>query len=232
MPSYNSGFKVSLEYHDGRHLKSDGSYKTGVYHSMTAESLGIASNFALSNTLARFLQLNRHIIDQNITKIEERLAMHRDYFKEEIEEKQRILSYAFLTDVYGNEHLDRYSLENALAKEQDDKTRLMLDDHTGTVTFLEERMQAANRDVVSQWWYLLWDDIYRRNCNSITQLAKYEIDFSPKYRSSICYKPIPRQELEGFLKARELWINDGTKGFFTHGILKYVCILILNRSSY
>lgn len=187
---------------------------------MDAEELGIANNFALSNTLARFLQLNRHIIEQRMPKIEERLASHRDYFREEFEDKQRTLSYAFLIDVYGNEHFDRHSLRNALAQEEDQQTRALLDEHTGAITFLEERMQAANRDVISQWWYLLWDDIYRRNCNSIPQLVQYETDFSPKFRSSICYRPVARRSLESFLSARGLWLNEGRKGFFTHGILK------------
>lgn len=218
--SYNSGFKVYLEYHDGRCLKADGTYKNGIYLCLDGEALGIASNFALSNTLARFLQLNRHIIEQNMRKIEAKLAAHRDFFREEIEEKRRTLSYAFLIDVYGNEHFDKASLAAALEKEQHARTRAILDDHSAAICFLEERMQAANRDVVCQWWYLLWDDIYRRNCNSIPQLQKYGQDFSPKYRSSICYRPVTRHKLESFLNERGLWIKEGTKGFFTHGILK------------
>lgn len=153
-------------------------------------------------------------------KVGEKLAAHRDFFREEMQEKRQTLSYAFLIDVYGNEHFDRASLQAALDKEQDEKTRAILDDHTGAVRFLEERMQAANRDIICQWWYLLWDDIYRRNCNSISQLQKFESDFSPKFRSSICYRPMTRQVLESFLNVRGLWIKDGKKGFFTHGILK------------
>ena len=187
---------------------------------MDGDTLGIASNFALSNTLARFLQLNRHIIEQNLPKIEAKLAAHRDFFREEMEEKGQKLSYAFLVDVYGNEHFDKTSLEAALAMEQDLKTRAILDDHAAAICFLEERMQAANRDTLCQWWYLLWDDIYRKNCSTIQQLQKYEVDFSPKYRSSICYKPLSRRKLESFLNVRGLWIKEGKQGFFTHGILK------------
>lgn len=193
-----------------------------MFLSLDGEALGIASNFALSNTLARFLQLNRDIIEQNMPKIEARLAAHRDFFREEIENKRKTLSYSFLIDVYGNEHFDRSSLATALEKEQNERTRSILDNHAAAICFLEERMQAANRDILCQWWYLLWDDIYRRNCNSIPQLQKYEMDFSPKYRSSICYKPITRSKLEMFLRKCELWIKEGTKGFFTHGILKWV----------
>jgi hypothetical protein len=209
-----------LEYHDGRYLKSDGKYKNGVFLAMDGEDLGIAGNFALTNTLARFLQLNRHVIEQNMPRIEDKLAEHRAYFRDEMEEKRRTLSYGFLTDVYGDEHFDRHSLERALTHEEDPQTRALSEVHTGAITFLEERMQAANRDILSQWWYLLWDDIYRRNCNSISQLQKYEPDFSPKYRSSICYKPMPRQQLESFLNMRGLWLKGGMKGFFTQGIWK------------
>lgn len=218
--SYSSGFKVTLEYHDGRYLQADGRYRGGIDMVLDGEELGISSNFAMTNTLARFMQLNRRIIEQNMPLLEDKIDIHRNFFAEEVRAKRRALSYSFLLDVYGNEHLDRSVLADALYGEEDANTRDMLIRHEGSMTLMAERMQAANSSILCQWWYLFWDDLYRRNCSSVAQLPQFELDFSPKYRSSICFKPMSRKSLETFLSKRQLWESEGTKGFFTRGFLK------------
>lgn len=174
----------------------------------------------MSPALATFFRNNRDLLDVGIPEVEKRLSQHRHFFAEEAAWKRHVLSYSFLVDVYGNDRLDSKSLEEALDREADERTRMMVVNHRGAITFLRERMDGVNRDVVTQWWYCAWDDIWRRNHRTISQLEQHEEDFSPAYRTSICYTPMTRAKLREFLDQRGLWPKARKKGFFNDGVLK------------
>jgi hypothetical protein len=218
--SYNSGFRVSLEYADGRVQRPDGSIQDGISLVLDAEAIGITPDFALTPQLAGLFRSNKSLLDEALPATEAKLAAHRQFFAKEAAWKLDALSYSFLIDVYGNDTLDTKALEEALARERDVHVRKMAEHHPGAFQSLRERMEAVNRETLCQWWYCAWDDIWRRNHNTITQLEACAVDFSPVYRTSICYRPMQRTQLEAFLKERGLWPAPGQKGFFNPGTLK------------
>ena len=218
--SYNSGFRVSLAYADGRVQRPDGSIKDGISLVLDAEALGVTPDFALTPLLANLFRSNKSLLDEAVPAIEAKLLAHRTFFAKEAAWKLHALSYSFLIDVYGNDSLDPKAVKEALARERDVHVRKMAEHHPGAFRSLRERMEAVNRETLCQWWYCAWDDIWRRNHNTITQLEACAVDFSPVYRTSICYRPMQRRQLEDFLKERGLWPAPGKKGFFNSGTLK------------
>ncbi|KAH8913748.1 hypothetical protein BT69DRAFT_1358873, partial [Atractiella rhizophila] len=50
--------------------------------------------------------------------------------------------------------------------------------------------------------------------------------FSPYYRSSICYHPLSRPDLETFLRNLGLWVNEGRSGYFTTGFLNRIYLFL------
>ena len=87
-------------------------------------------------------------------------------------------------------------------------------------------MRCINRSVVTQRWYLIWDDLWRRNKLTVAGLANAPAAFSPFYRSSLCYRPMPRQDLENYLQRYGLWSTSGHQGVFHHGFLNRIYFLL------
>ena len=202
--------------------RADGSIQDNIPRACSALQIGLTSDYVLSPGLATLFKNNKDLLDEKIPRMEAKLAAHRHFFAREAAWKRHVLTYRFLIDIYGNDQLDNKILEEALQNEQDEHVRMMVQNHRGAITFLRERMNGTSRDVVTQWWYVLWDDIWRRNHNSVGQLAKHEEDFSPAYRTSICYTPMSRAKLREFLDQRGLWPKPRKKGFFNNGVLKSV----------
>lgn len=200
--------------------RADGSLEVNIARICDGTHIGLGADFALSPILATFFRYNKDLLDQNMPVVDAKLQAHREFFAHEAAWKRYVLSYRSLIDVYGNDQLDSKKLEESLEQEEDERTRLLVNNHRGAIAFLRERMEASNRDVVTQHWYILWDDIWRRNHNSIAQMAKHEEDFSPAYRTSICYGPMKRADLQKFLDQRGLWPKSRKKGFFNNGVLK------------
>jgi hypothetical protein len=201
-------------------MRPDGTRKQGIRLRLPGHEFGIAPDFQLTNTLAKFFQLNRSALEIAQEQIKDTLEAHRAHFANEAALKVDTLSYNFLVDVYGNDMLDDNALSIALADESALSVRGMLANHPAGLHYMQERMRAVNRERLCQWWYVLMDDIWRRNHETIAELDQHPSDFSPAYRSSICYRPMPRLGFQDFLNERGLWKDNGRKGFFTHGVLK------------
>lgn len=208
-----------MEYRDGRQLTREGKERNGISFTANARTLGITPSYQLTPELARLFQLNRVLLHDELTDIKSRLDAHQAYFAEEAWHKQSVLSYNFLVSVYGNDALDKETLDNALQSEYETSVRQLADRNSGAIDYTLLRMQAVQRDFLCQWWYLAWDDLWRRNYQAISAMVKHEADFSPHYRTSICYRPMTRASLEDFLAQRGLW-GRSQRRFFNNGVLK------------
>ncbi|CAG8463870.1 23822_t:CDS:2 [Gigaspora rosea] len=139
------------------------------------------------------------------------------------------LSYGFYINVYDNPSIPLESLPALLmATETNEKVRSIPETEYPTLIYLYERMRIINLSRVHQWWYLFWEDLWRKNHKEIEDLRKYPQDFSPAYRSSLCYRPMIRLELEEFLQKRGLWKNEGRDGFLHSGILNRIYLYLNN----
>ena len=125
---------------------------------LRAGQLGVTPDFELTHQLARLFRDNRTTVDQSLPLIEDRVQEHRRFFKEEARWKEDTLSYRFLTDVYGNEGISHKELEDVLIQEADPVMQSLPATHAGALAYMRERLSAVNRDIASQWWYIVWDE--------------------------------------------------------------------------
>ncbi|KAH8913761.1 hypothetical protein BT69DRAFT_1306207 [Atractiella rhizophila] len=225
--NFCSGFSVTIDYRDGQGRSPDGGLQQGKELKLDAPGLGISDDFSVSPTLAKLLQENKEAIDQGLGALQNILFEHRKYFHDLATWKRRVLSYYFLMDISANAGLSPAQIRQVVERnEQATKTRNLPSWYYGSMAVLQERLSAVNRLTISQFWYILWDDLWRRNGNDVPSIGKHPSQFSPYYRSSICYHPLSRPDLEAFLRNLGLWINDGRCGYFTTGFLNRIYLFL------
>lgn len=215
--NFSSGFEVKITYNDGEGQESDGQVRYGQHLVLTAEDLGITSDFRLTSTLAKLLRRNRDIIETRLPIIDDSLTHHREYFFNQAQWKNFTLSHSFLFDIVANDTLSSEELDDILhSTEKDSKVKNITRNYSGAILYLHERRATVMRSRITQWWFMFWDDLWRSNRADIPLLQNQTAAFSPHYRSSICYQPMSRHRLEEFLKDHSLWC-DVKKGFFNSG---------------
>ncbi|GAA5904568.1 hypothetical protein JCM6882_004910 [Rhodosporidiobolus microsporus] len=211
----SSGFDVKLEYGDGVGPDRDGRPTKHQQLVLPGSDFGIFDDFSLNQPLATLFRRNRLIIDKRLPDVEAKLQEHRDFFRLEAEKKHRTLSHSFLLSVFAEDRLSTVELDYLLrVTEHDSKVRTMARRYKALFERLEQRMDAVKANDVRGWWYLVWDDLFRRNADV---LKKKPEDFSPHYRSSICYNPMTRSALEAFLHQRGF--TTSRPSFFHPGFL-------------
>ncbi|KAF9916458.1 hypothetical protein BX616_003700 [Lobosporangium transversale] len=214
----NPGFSVTITYSDGEVQDPEGSAQLSHETTIGHDIIGITRDFQMTPALARLLRDNHALVSRGTKKVKRVMQAYQAHYRHEAQHKDATLSYDFFINVYDNPTLKRKDLEAlVLATEENPKVRFPSTDVTLAIDFLYERMAAVNRTRIHQWWYLFWDDLYRKNHEEIPQLTPKE--FSPAFPGSICYRPMPRQELESFLEKHGCWQKSGRAGFMHIGVL-------------
>ncbi|KAG0317912.1 hypothetical protein BGZ97_004670 [Linnemannia gamsii] len=217
----NPGFSVTITYSDGEILDPEGSsqllHETTIGH----EVIGITRDFQVTPALARLLRDNHALISRGVRKVKKVMQAYQSHYRNEALRKDGTLSYAFFINVYDNPNLKQKELEPLLrATEENPKIVDPSRSVSTAIQFLYERMGAVNRTRCHQWWYLFWDDLYRKNHEEIPQLTAKE--FSPAFPESICYRPMARPDLEAFLEKQGCWQKGGRAGFMNVGVLNKI----------
>ncbi|KJA29472.1 hypothetical protein HYPSUDRAFT_32950 [Hypholoma sublateritium FD-334 SS-4] len=185
-----SGFDIQLEY--SRKI------------TLAAEIIGLNEDFDLTSSVARFLEINRDLIDEGLFVVEENLSDYRRYLRKEFRWKARVLTYGFLTFVYDRPR-DPCDLAQTPAElEHDSRVCQLMECSEPVLKSAYARLTAVSTSKAATWWYIFWDDLWRRNHDTISGLDKHAADFNPHYRTSIAYTPLPRPVLETFLTQRGL----------------------------
>ncbi len=222
--NYNSGFDVTIVYEEGRRQDPQGISRVRKKLEVGASrAFGLQDDCELTAQLAQFMRDNERLIRHRLGAIGDLLTNYRDRFYLEALEKTRVLSYAFLTDVFNRPELSPAELIVALRQSGScKKVARLSSDYQAAITVLYERLQHVRRSPVHQWWWLFWDELWRKNSRDYAVMRKHRRALSPSFPSSIAYRPIPRAELEAFLKSRGLWQKDGAQGLFNRGLLNRV----------
>ncbi|KAH9065948.1 hypothetical protein EDB87DRAFT_1554562 [Lactarius vividus] len=217
-----SGFDVKITY--DKRIDVDG----GV--------IGINDDYDLTPALARFLALNHSLIHSRVGGIEHLLAGYRLFCQRECKAKAGILTYGFLTRVYDRPTDPERLAEGYIKHERDLRVRQLLVSGETVFRTTYERLTAVSATELGTWWYIFWDDFWRRNSDTISKLRLNAPDFNPHYPSSIAYTPLPRAALESFLVQRGL-LNKKPKwgDFIDNGFLNKVYTrmydIVFHRSS-
>ncbi|KAG8792908.1 hypothetical protein FRC12_004494 [Ceratobasidium sp. 428] len=186
-----SGFGVTLRY--SRTVVLDQSI------------IGLNDSLDLTPQLARFFLLNKRTLDTRIPEYLGCLRTYRDHAHREAISKTMTLSYGFLHSIYATP-AGIESISQILAKhEQDVRVRGLVVNYGDAFETMDERMNHVGRDPIAVWWYIFWDDFWRRNRSAIAALNTHQPEFDPQYPTSVAYSPLPRAGLEAFLKQRGLW---------------------------
>src|SRR5690349_19848819 len=217
----NPGFSVTITYSDGEVQDPQGSsqllHETTIGH----EVIGITRDFQVTPALARLLRDNHALISRGVRKVKKVMQAYQSHYRNEALRKDGTLSYAFFINVYDNPNLKQKELEPLLrATEENPKIVDPTRPVSMAIQYLYERMGAVNRTRCHQWWYLFWDDLYRKNHEEIPQLTAKE--FSPAFPGSICYRPMARPDLEAFLEKQGCWLKGGRAGFMNVGVLNRI----------
>lgn len=185
-----SGFIVELIY--SKNVKVSG------------EVIGLTDDYDLTSPLAKFLEVNRRLIEGRIQHVEDVLHDYRRFHRKECKWKNHVLSYRFLSYVYAQPRDPTGLPESSIEGERDTRIRRLMLSSEDVFRSMYERYTAVSRSEAATWWYIFWDDLWRRNHDTIGGLEKHESDFNPYYATSIAYSPLPRPALESFLAQRGL----------------------------
>ncbi|KAJ7706220.1 hypothetical protein B0H17DRAFT_919193 [Mycena rosella] len=197
-----SGFDIELNY--AKDVKVDG------------DIIGLNDDYDLTPDLARFIALNQDLIPRRLEHIEETLASYRRHHKKECRWKSHVLTYRFLTHVYDRPRESSALAESSIQFERDLRVRELMVGNEAVFQTAYERLEAVSATPTATWWYLFWDDLWRRNYDTISGLTLHASDFDPHYPTSIAYRPLPRAALESFLVQRGMLSKQH---FFHSGLL-------------
>jgi len=137
-----SGFQVELNYSKDV--------------TVTGEVIGLTKHFDLSPPLARFLELNKPLIDEGLYEIEEKLSSYRRHHRKECSWKRRVLSYRFLTFVYDQPRDPSGLVQSSIENELDPRVRRLLKDNGAVFKSAYNRLAAVSTSEVATWWYIFW----------------------------------------------------------------------------
>ncbi|KDR84944.1 hypothetical protein GALMADRAFT_1322109 [Galerina marginata CBS 339.88] len=183
-----SGFNIRLKY--SRDVTAPG------------DIIGLNEDYDLTPPLARFLEINRQLIDDGLFLVEEKLSHYRRHHRKECRWKSRIMTYRFLSFIYDHPRDPDGMVQTCLDFERDSRLQEVMLNNEAVFKSAYTRLAAVSTSEAATWWYIFWDDLWRRNYDTIAGLEKYSADFSPHYRTSIAYTPLPRAALEAFLAQR------------------------------
>ncbi|THH16822.1 hypothetical protein EW146_g3878 [Bondarzewia mesenterica] len=207
-----SGFDVELTY--SKNVRLDG----GV--------IGLNDDYDLTAPLAQFLTMNHEVIAAQLPHLDAVLAAYRQHHKKECQRKEDVLTYRFLTHVYDQPRDPSGLAESSIEFERDLRVRQLMVGSEAVFETAYQRLSAVTTSEAATWWYIFWDDFWRRSHDTIEALKLHAPDFNPHYPTSIAYTPLPRPALETFLTQRGLlrrkppWGGD----FIHHGFLNKIYI--------
>lgn len=173
-----SGFDVRLEYADGETVEPDGRVREGLTLVRSGAQIGITPLFQLTPALATLFRQNRALVEANLHVVESHLEAHRTFFARELRSKVEALDYAIVDDVFFERNLEALAL-----RERRPEVRDLAYTHEVDLRLLQERYAWLSAEPGRRWWYLLWDDLWRRNRFTVQLADEY---FSPHYLLSIC----------------------------------------------
>jgi len=110
----------------------------------------------------------------------------------------------FMTLIYTHPNLPDECTRSSLQIETDFRVKECVGKNKAVFRSAYDRLTAVSQTEAGTWWYIFWDDLWRRNHDSISGLRKCAADFNPHYKTSIAYTPLPRPALETFLSQRGL----------------------------
>ena len=198
---FEQGFNVSMKYNDGVGRGSDGSHHTGSF-TFGGDAMGVTNTF---DRTPRFNELcnnrnNKQSMEQGIQMHLQEQAQFKVKLKSERVMTQWTLGWGFWYWVYNNDVISRQNLHAYLQKsEQNPAVKSIPTKHKQGLDCLFNLVGFYNSSPLFAMWYTYWDDVWQHN-QDIAGIKANEAVFSKNSPTSICFKPMQKDELKTFLK--------------------------------
>lgn len=137
-----SGFDVQLKF--AKDVQTGG------------DVIGLNEDFDLTSTLARFLAINKQLIDERLFVIEEVLAGYRRHHRKEFRWKAKVLSYKSLTFVYDRPRDPSGLAQSSTEFEKDQRVCHLMSNSERVFSSAYFRLSAVSRSEAATWWYIFW----------------------------------------------------------------------------
>lgn len=137
-----SGFDIQLDY--SRKI------------TLAAEIIGLNEDFALTSSVARFLEINRDLIDEGLFVVEENLSDYRRYLRKEFRWKSHVLTYGFLTFVYDRPREPCGQAQSPAELELDSRVYQLMQCSEPVFKSAYARLTAVSTSKAATWWYIFW----------------------------------------------------------------------------
>ncbi|KAF9787179.1 hypothetical protein BJ322DRAFT_706318 [Thelephora terrestris] len=189
------------------------------------EVIGLDDDWDLTVPLARFLRMNQRLIPERLLHIEGIMQSYRNYYLDEARAKSNVLTYRFFTNAYDLPRDPTRLAESSITHEKDIRVRELMLGYEKALQTTYDRLSAVTKTEAATWWYIFWDDFWRKNYETIKAIQIHATDFNPHYPTSIAYRPLSRPVLEQFLTQRGLFkAKPVRKMTFHHGFLNMIYV--------
>jgi len=215
--NFDQGFDVSMWYHDGQGVETNGSqkgttHKAGVWN-MKSDQMGINhTNYQMTDALHRILTQsppqeyyhhcsNALLVEQGIERYNEKLQQFRQKNLRERYWENYALSWSFWYLIYNNDMISLPQMNTHFNTiEQNPKLRNVVGKYTKELTAITEMIAYFNTHPCVGYWYTYWNDVYKMNAD-LPGIKANEDMFNSAVSTSICFKPMGRKETEAFLSS-------------------------------
>lgn len=137
-----SGFDIELKYSKDVTVSS--------------EIIGLTEDYDLTSSLARFLELNRDLINENLFHIEEKLDHYRRHHRKECRWKAHVMTYRFLSFVYDHPRDPHGMIQACLDFERDSRVQNLMLSNEAVFRSAHTRLSAVSTSEAATWWYIFW----------------------------------------------------------------------------
>ncbi|KAL1720708.1 hypothetical protein EV715DRAFT_196531 [Schizophyllum commune] len=196
----------------------------------TGAVIGLDEDFDLTPSLARFLAMNEDKIDLRLRELESTIEEYRQHARAECRWKEEVLTYRFLAFVYDRPQDPSRSAESSILHERDLRVRQLMAGSEGVFETAYERLEVVTSSEAACWWYIFWDDFWRRNRDAVKALNTHAKDFNPHYPTCVAYTPLARPVLESFLIQRGLMSKPRRRSDLFHSGFLNKLYLRLNET--
>ena len=137
-----SGFDIELRY--SKSVK------------VTGEVIGLNEDFDLNSLLARFLELNRELIEKTLYELQDKISQYRRHYWKECRWKSTVLTYRFMTLIYSHPNLPDECTRSSLQIETDFRVKECVGKNKAVFRSAYDRLTAVSRTEAATWWYIFW----------------------------------------------------------------------------
>jgi hypothetical protein len=123
---------------------------------VTGEVIGLNEDFDLTSPLAKFLEVNRQLIQGRAPYIENVLKSYQRFHRKECKWKNHVMSYRFLAHVYAQPRDPCGLPQSSIEGERDTRIRRLMLNSEDVFSSMYERFTAVSRSEAATWWYIFW----------------------------------------------------------------------------